>query len=124
MNGQAEKKIRGYRCKECKFETSVRGWKNAQFEIENHIKAFHLDIYKKIQSSELQQNIEIKKVERRYPLIVVGQFINMVYSKPPKLWKCPRCKKEMGRHHKFYHEANAFRNGKENQCIVRSTTQL
>ena len=111
--------IKSYKCKKCDFETSVRGWRNAQNEIDNHFCIHHKNIVNKIEESKRIQRIEIIKIEKKYPIIYLGEFIESVKSKLAKPWKCPRCKEEMGYGDKLYHERNAFRNDKEYKCVIK-----
>ena len=112
--------IKGYKCKECDFETKVRGYLNAQNEINDHFHEYHKDIVEKIRESNHIQSIEIRKIEHKYPVISLGTYLESIESKPAKQWECPRCKEKMGYGHygKFMHKQNAFRNGKEYMCRI------
>ncbi len=113
--------IKSYKCKECDFETKVRGYKNAQFEIEKHFEKYHVSIVDKIEESEKRQEIEMARIEKEYPVISLGEFIESTESELAKLWECPRCKEKMYYSDRRYHEANAFRNDKEYRCVISNT---
>jgi len=110
--------IKGYECKLCDFKTTDRGYLNAQFQVEDHFMNNHKEENKRMKNSQLKQDMEIKKVKEKYPLITLADFLKSVESTPNKKWKCPRCGEEMsyGRD-KYYHQANADRSGKPYKCI-------
>lgn len=113
---EEDRKTKGYRCKECGFETTSKGWINAQSEIKNHFEMKHKNVINDIEERNQWLNDEIKKLEKKMPQLSLGYFIDSILSKPSKKWKCPRCGDEMGYGKKYYHQMNAKRSGKDYMC--------
>ncbi len=89
--------IKAYKCKKCDYQTTVRGWRNAQNEIEGHFKEKH--------------NIAD---------IVGKDLVESIESEPTKKWKCPLCEKKMWYGaEKHWHQSNATRAGKPYACIPK-----
>ena len=109
-------KTKGYRCKECSFETTSRGWINAQGEIKNHFEMKHKNVINDIEERNQWLNNEIKKLEKKMPQLSLGRFIESINSVPSKKWKCTRCGEEMGYGKKYFHQQNATRNGEDYHC--------
>lgn len=76
--------ISGYKCKKCGYQTKVRGYHNAQFDITKHFKENH----------------------RVNDLFGRPDLVEAIESKPAKKWKCPDCKKEMSYDDKYFHNQN------------------
>ena len=72
---------KGY--KMCGYQTKVRGYRNAQVEIQVHFENEHQidDLFGKN--------------------LVIG-----IESKPAKKWKCPNCGQEMSYGDKYFHNQN------------------
>lgn len=77
-------RVVGYKCKLCKYETSKRGWRLGQVDMEEHFRKQHKE-------DEVMGNVETIEAE------------------PRKLWTCPNCQKEMSYHLKHYHTQNYHR---------------
>lgn len=59
-----------------------------------------------------------QKLETKFQKRNLGYWIKDIT--PPvkrKLWKCLRCGEEMGYYHKYDHQQNATRSGKDYRCI-------
>ena len=102
-------------CKE-KFRTSTE---MAQFNVEDHIKT-HPKEFREHQLAENAYNKAEDRLRKTFRKMYLETWIKNIT--PPvirKLWTCPRCKEEMTYHYKFYHQANAQRNGVDYMCKAK-----
>ncbi len=88
--------VKGYICKICKYETKERGWRNAQFEIEQHF-----------------------EIKHKIFDIIGKDLVKSIKTKLSKKWECPICKGKMSYGNKYYHQANANRRGEPYMCIPK-----
>ncbi|MCH7640966.1 hypothetical protein IID22_02065 [Patescibacteria group bacterium] len=92
----------------------------AEFDVKEHLEK-HDKENKELEKAEGQYNLGVDILSEKFPKRFLGHWIKRVT--PPvkrRLWKCPRCKEEMGYHHKYYHQANAQRRGEDYKCIVKA----
>lgn len=99
-----------WRCRIC-GEIFSGGKHLVQFDLEKHNEK-HQKEYDEGLKDERAFEKELKEFEnvliKKYPKWNAGHYhlFEELTIKPTPLWKCPKCKKEMPRHYKKWHDAN------------------